>query len=34
MIILDINVPSVLMHTQPEAIVVGWLDRQLGDSIR
>ena len=33
MIILDTNVLSALMRTNPEAMVVKWLDRQPADSV-
>lgn len=33
MIVLDTNVLSALMRTQPEPVVVDWLDRQSADSI-
>lgn len=33
MIILDTNVVSALMRTEPEARVVAWLDGQPGDSV-
>ena len=33
MIILDTNVLSALMRTNPEAVVVEWLDRQPADSV-
>lgn len=33
MIILDTNVLSALMRTNPEAAVVAWLDRQPADSV-
>src|SRR6476620_6951067 len=33
MIILDTNVLSALMRTNPEAVVVAWLDRQPADSV-
>lgn len=33
MIILDTNVLSALMRTQPETVVVNWLDQQAVDSI-
>ena len=33
MIVLDTNVMSALMRTNPEAVVVGWLDRQPADSV-
>ena len=33
MIILDTNVLSALMRTNPEAVVVKWLDRQPADSV-
>jgi predicted nucleic acid-binding protein len=32
-IVLDTNVLSALMRTKPDAVVVGWLDRQPADSI-
>ena len=33
MIVLDTNVLSALMRTNPEAVVVEWLDRQPADSV-
>lgn len=33
MIVLDTNVLSALMRTNPEAAVVAWLDRQPADSV-
>jgi toxin FitB len=33
MIILDTNVLSAIMRTDPEAVVVEWLDRQPSDSV-
>ncbi len=33
MIVLDTNVLSALMRTEPEAAVLGWLDRQAPDAI-
>lgn len=33
MIILDTNVLSALMRKAPEAVVVGWLDRQPAESV-
>ncbi|MGC8519813.1 MAG: PIN domain-containing protein, partial [Steroidobacteraceae bacterium] len=33
MIILDTNVLSALMRTEPEEQVVGWLDRQPAESV-
>ena len=33
MIVLDTNVLSALMRTNPEAAVVEWLDRQAADSV-
>lgn len=33
MIILDTNVLSAVMRTNPEAVVVDWLDRQPADSV-
>jgi predicted nucleic acid-binding protein len=32
-IVLDTNVLSALMRTDPDAVVVGWLDRQPADSV-
>ena len=33
MIVLDTNVLSALMRTNPETVVVAWLDRQPADSV-
>ncbi|WPL18390.1 putative ribonuclease FitB [Thiorhodovibrio winogradskyi] len=33
MIILDTNVLSALMQQQPDAVVVGWLDRQAAETV-
>ena len=33
MIVLDTNVLSALMRTNPEVVVVAWLDRQPADSV-
>ena len=33
MIILDTNVVSALMHTEPDAVLVQWLDKQPHDSV-
>ena len=33
MIVLDTNVLSALMRTNPESVVVAWLDRQPADSV-
>ena len=33
MIILDTNVLSALMQRQPDAAVIGWLDRQSADTV-
>ena len=33
MIVLDTNVLSALMRTNPESVVVDWLDRQPADSV-
>lgn len=33
MIILDTNVISALMRREPDAAVIGWLNRQPGDSV-
>lgn len=33
MIVLDTNVLSALMRSIPDAVVVGWLDRQPADSV-